>query len=599
MPVPPRPTVEYISQTYSHLSGVWNNTHLKWMDIDRYYNRIFPLWQIGQNRPSWLRPAKARSIVDHAQDRLLAHEVSVDVFPRSPSEQHHSDADALENALRALVDTAQLQEISLTWKQAGKHELLYGYAVVEDGLDPRVMTVLNDPEAYDIDDPKHLFPFRQRAPHPARVLLDPRDKSPDEGVKFTTRFRKELRDIVQSRIVKSELTADTEVNREWLDEAENWYQPIPTIEFYSAYWHGMVVHSGVSNKLVFLEPNLWKFFPWSHAFAGYGQEPTDLSLIDPEYIAVGILDHLRETIKAQAQAIAGLHNALIRASFNPMVTTEEPDEIAEQLSESDLLAVQSRNSTGWMEMQQMPRWMFQAVGQLDADLEQGSYARRLTGVKEQGVSTVGQQAILSQAAGQKFVSPILQLEQLATVSLNNQIKLVKALNKPFVIRGHTLRPSMLNGLENNALASFTAVDPVLELQERQLGLQELAAGAISLRTYWARAGVKDSSGEEKRLIRDQVRQDPRVQQLLASGVARELGIEDLLQDLMAGQTSTQQPGQQPLVGPNGQPLDSMSPQGPMQAAQQMQTGTDQLRQPLNGYVANPPRTGANLAAGGP
>jgi hypothetical protein len=488
---------------------------------------------------------------------------------------------------------AQLQEINLTWKQAGKHELLYGYAVVEDGLDPVVMSQLNDPESYNLDpsDRKYLFPFRQRAPHPARVLLDPRSKTPDEGVKFTTRFRKELRDIVQSRLAKSDYSSDTEVNRDWLAETNNWYEPIPTLEFWSLYWHGMVSHSPQSsNSLVFLEPNTWKLFPWSHAFAGYGQEPTTLSTVDPEYQAVGILDHIRETLKAQAQAIAGLHNALLRTAFNPMVTTEEADEIAEQLSESDILSLQSRNSTGWMEMQQMPRWMFQAVGQLDADLEQGSYARTLTGVKEQGVSTVGQQAILSQAAGQKFISPIKQLEQLATISLGNQIRLARILgsdgHKEFIIRGQTLRASQLKNLENNAVASFSAIDPVLELQERQLGLQELAAGAISLRTYWARSSVKDATGEEKRLIRDQVRKDPRVQQLLASGVARELGIEDLLQEL-AGPESVAQGTQGQLAAPPGTP----SPGG-------VSTGVDALRQPLNGTVSNPPRTGANLAGGG-
>ena len=69
-----------------------------------------------------------------------------------------------------------------------------------------------------------------------------------------------------------------------------------------------------------------------------------------------------------------------------------------------------------MEMQQLPGWMFESEQWLDKDMELGTYSRTLAGIRDQGVSTVGQQAILSTSAMRKFVAPSKQLEHLASRS---------------------------------------------------------------------------------------------------------------------------------------------------------------------------------------
>ena len=66
MPLDEKPTIEYVEKLAKHLEGLWSRTHAKWMQIDSYYNQTFQIWPAGLNRPEWLKPARSRSIVDHA-----------------------------------------------------------------------------------------------------------------------------------------------------------------------------------------------------------------------------------------------------------------------------------------------------------------------------------------------------------------------------------------------------------------------------------------------------------------------------------------------------------------------------------------------------
>ena len=134
-----KPTVESIRQITRYLQDVWSRTHTKWQEIDSYYQQEFNLWPEGLNRPEWLKPARSRSIVDHAVDHQLAYEPIVHRFPVSQTEASERRANEVEPALKAILDEASLFEPTMTWKQVGKHLLLYGYAVVEDGLDSSCM----------------------------------------------------------------------------------------------------------------------------------------------------------------------------------------------------------------------------------------------------------------------------------------------------------------------------------------------------------------------------------------------------------------------------------------------------------------------------
>ena len=224
-------------------------------------------------------------------------------------------------------------------------------------------------------------------------------------------------------------------------------------------------------------------------------------------------------------------------------------------------------------------------------------------MREQGVSTVGQQAILSTAAGRKFIGPARQLEHLATVASSQILQLIDILDLDLTVRGKQIRPSFIES-DYSVQVSFDLVDPVLQLQQRQLGLQEVAAGLKSMETYWsADAHLEDATGERKRLLMDWVRKNPMIHQAMAMEVAREEGIEALVERAIAtsqggggGLGATGMGGMGGmnggggLVGPDGMPLEqSMGQTGGAPAA------VDQIRQGLTPNTMPPGRTGANLA----
>ena len=606
-----KPTPALVHEHRKYLSDLWSNTHAKWETIDTYYNCTFKLWPDGMDRPDWYIPMRPRALVDHAVDHQLAFEPLVHRAPAGIGEEHKRRADKLEPALKAIMDEAQLQEPNLTWKQIGKHLLLYGYAVVEDGLDTTIMQSRRDePKKARNESPedfqgrmrlwehrkKTMMPFRTRAVHPARVLLDPLKKEPRLAIKHTYRLSQDLAEMTSARVAQRGKGSSVEVNP-W-EVKDNPFEMVLCDEWWRECWHALVTDAG---DMLFVEKNTWGFVPYAHAFSGYGQEPTSISEIDPTHLAVGLLDHALESLKAQAQAVAGRHNALIEATFNPVVTTGSADELQEQLARSDIIEVANRGEVGRMELQQLPGWMFQSEEWLDKDMELGTYSRSLAGVREQGVSTVGQQAILSTSAMRKFVAPSKQLEHLASRSAEHILQLIDVMDLDMYVRGFDVSPTEIER-DYSVRISFELVDPVLQLQQREMGLREVQAGVKSRETYWnADAKLEDATGERKRLLEDFVRSDPMVQKVLAQEVAREIGLLELLEKQRAKEEQAQQQGGGPsvldesilggeLAGPGGG--GGMPGMPPAAAAGGPQRDP---RAPLTPDVASPSRVGQEFA----
>ena len=596
-----KPTVESIRQMTRYLQDLWSRTHTKWQEIDSYYQQTFKLWPEGMNRPEWLKPARSRSIVDHAVDHQLAYEPMVHRWPTTQTEASKRRADQIEPAMKAILDEASLFEPNLTWKQVGKHLLLYGYAVVEDGLDTMCMAERREKPRKGRNEPqdeydrrvrihrnasKSMMPFRTRAPHPSRVLLDPTEKEPRIAIKHAFRRSIDLDEITQSRMTGAKAKRG-EVHK-W-DAGENPFELIMVDEFWSECWHAMVADS----ELLFVEKNTWGFIPYSHAFSGYGQEITAIEDVDPTYMAVGVLEPVMPVLKAQAQAVSGRHNALMEATFNPTGTVMDSSELQEQMARGDVIEMGNRGDVWKMEMPNLPNWMFQSEEWLDRDIEMGTFSRALQGVRETGVSTVGQQAILTTAAGRKFVSPSKQLQHLATQSASHILQWVDVLDLSLRVRGHAIDPSMVES-DYSVLISFELVDPVMQLQHRELGLREVQQGLKSKETYWsADAKLEDSTGERRRLLEDMIREDPRVQELMAKEVAREAGLQDLLdqeEDRMQNQQMSAMEQQGPMLGPDGMPI-----QQSMGSMAGMGGQGRPTRQPLTPDTARPSRVGQELA----
>ena len=598
------PDANIIDQYRSHLKEVWTNAHRKWEQYDAYYFRTYSVWEGAEahSRPGWLKPARPTSLVDNAVDHQLASEPTPHRNPARQSEESRNNADRVEEGLKAILDEAALLEPALTWKQQGKNLVHLGYSIHELGLDSNVLQRRSEepPRGDDSEEDyranmrlyehyrRTAMPFRTRSPHPARILLDPWEKKPRIAIRHARRFSQDLHELTVARKNRGR-QADV-----WEVRNNRPFELILTDEYWTECWHAMMVSGYVAGtgreyhnmkRLLFVEKNTWGFVPYAHAYAGFGQEPTNSDRIDPANLAVGILDPVLSDIRAQAQAVSGRHNALMDASFNPIGTRMGADELRDQLDQGDIIEMSDR-SDGWrMDIPQLPRWMFQTEEWLSRDIEEGTFSRALAGVREQGVSTVGQQAILSTAAGRKFVAVSRQLEHLASVASSQILQLIDLLDLNLTIKGKIIRPSYIES-DYSVNISFDLVDPVLQLQQRQLGLQEVQAGLKSMETYWSSdARLEDASGERKRLLMDWVRKNPMIHQALAMEVAKEEGIESLVERALSmaqGGDEGGGAGAAPILGPDGMPMDQTM-------------GQDQLRQGLTPSTINPSQIGANMA----
>lgn len=575
-----KPTATSITRLKDHLAGVWKAARQKWEEVDTYYNLEFRLWPTGMDRPEYRSP-RARSIIDNAVDNQLSGIPHAHRPPRGRSELAKIEADRIEPWVQAALVESASQELQPTWKQLGKNLLLYGYTILETALtfDGRP----DEPEEDDFDSPEDFkrafniwkheheewLPFRLRAPHPARVLLDPTSRKPSQAIKQMKLYAWKLAQITESADDRGAAVKTFQVK-------ENPYELVDCTEYWSKEWHGLTIR----DELYIVEKNIWGFLPFSHTFSGFGQEKTNSPAgIQPENLAVGMIEFLRDSLLIQSQALSGRHNSLLEASFQIWGTPKSAAEIANHLRQGDIVPGINRSDLFKVEIPNLQQWMFQAIQELDDDLEASTFSKQLSGRRERGVSTVGQQAILSTAAAKKFVQLQRQIESMASISASHILQLMDTvIDEEVTINGHSLHPRILR--HNYAVkVSFEIIDPVLQLQQRQLGMQEVAQGLKSKETYWsADARLEDATGEKKRILKEMVEANPEVISILAQAAAKELGLDTLLESLQ-GEENSPLSESSGILGPDGQPLERTSG-SPGQ-------GAAQLREGLTGAVPKP------------
>ena len=192
-----KPDAEHIRRMHTHLARIWSDAHSTFKLVDTFYERTVALWEGGIKRPN-IHTLKPRSIVDTALDQLMGHEAQSHRF--GEDEGTAEDRDQVEKTINAIFHQTALKETSLTFKQAGKNIILYGYSVIEDSIDSITLSAAREekPERETNEDKedfdqrlrlhhhrkKTAMPFRIRAPHPTTVLMDPMQKEPRMAIKM-------------------------------------------------------------------------------------------------------------------------------------------------------------------------------------------------------------------------------------------------------------------------------------------------------------------------------------------------------------------------------------------------------------------------------
>ena len=583
-----KPNDKFIQDAHVYLNDTWRGAHADWQILDSFLHRWYAVWDKDTDaakiaRPDY-RPSKPANIVKHAIDNMMAFNPKVHRNPIGTSETAPEDADRAEVGLAAILTDSAVKATSHPWRMAAAHLVHYSYAVIEGPLPkfPRGYTHTADSNPLEI-----------RAPNPATILMDPMDKEPPFAIRRGKMPAIKLFELSQNKVRQRRRNANL------FDMGPHKDTPFAMVEFneyWTEKWHAFRVpaqpnlQSPSASQLLWVEKNPLGFLPYTHAFAGFGIEPSNLDEINPRYQARGILWDVLDSIKLHAQAQNAKHQALIDAVFAVLLTEGDAEELKKALAEgSDIIQVENPDTTKPMRTQEIARWIFQITGEYAEDIEEGTVNRSLGGFREEGVVTVGQQAILDTRSRARFTLPLLQLEYMASITGSRAYHLVdnmNALGGVIGARGKYIRKGWLHG-NYNADVKFEPSDPVLELQKRQLGITEVQAGMKDFETYWEEdAGVTDVTERWKRLAKQQVRTSPEIWALFLQEAAEEEGVGDEFEAVQQAAAQAQTVGT--ASAPNGSvvdPITNPQPQGVNEAVRQ-------LREPLSGATTKPaPRRG--------
>jgi hypothetical protein len=536
-----RPDNAFLDSAVTYYRDIWSLAHSNWEKWDSFYHRTFSLWDkvadASKGKRSIYRPSTPTSIIDIAADSQFAFSPRMHRDPVGTGKTAKKDADDIEGALKDVFDNGMRHETYLPWKQASRHMLQYGYAIIEApvmDLRGRVKPPkpIDGESREDFKGRESRYrahkqgwnPMRFRAPNPGHVLLDPEEKESQIAIKFSTQIASELWE--ESRQKKR-----TRSRAELLDMSKRKpWEKVKRQDIWSRWWHAVRAtgeeagSSPSSGQILWIEKNVRGFVPFLHGFAGFGMEPSNLDKTDPSFLASGLLAPILESLKVEAQSATAGHELWLNTVYGAIVTSDDPFEMVKQMNAGAPVIHGDVSNMGRLPVAQYDRSLQEIDRAVRADIEKGSFASDLAGVRQEGVSTVGQQRILSSAAQKKFIAPKVQMEDLASLAGSRVLELVDTVS---ILDGQVrgLRKSQING-NYDVNVTFEVTDPVLDLRRKQFGLQEMAAGVKDIRTYLEEdARVENVSKRLKQLMEDSVRNHPSVTNAFALETARGMGLE--------------------------------------------------------------------------
>ena len=504
------------------------------------------------------------------------------------------DADAVEEGLRAVTKDGMLHETQLAYKAAGKYAVSYGYYIIEGPT----MTFDSRPEKPKESDFKGKYkkddfewaqidynnslrewnPIRITSPRPDTVLLDPSERQPKSGIKHTRMYRKDIVAMLISlrdRERKPDQILSNAEIEQWINGDD--YTLLDVDEFYNGKEHHMIQ----GTIPLFAESNAYGFTPWNHGFAGFGMEKIGDSQNDPFWLAQGLLEPVLDSIKTQAQAASAKQNAVIERSYLRIMTRGDAAELSEQLADQDAIIEGDEKEISFLRYPDLERSLFQTGNDSGADIESGTYNDVVSGGRTAGVNTVGQHAMQSTTALKRFTAINQQINMSATVVGRNTLRLVDRYGEPIHIGGEVLDPKQIHH-DYTITAEFQAFDPILQLQQREIGLREAQQGMISDETYRETAlHIRNETKEKRRILKETVRKGP----LYAAAIEREVVQEDGMEEAFAAAKAAEEAGDGPPI-PGGTPGETqISPEAGGGGARGM-------RNALDTETSNPPRTQA-------
>ena len=545
---------------------------------------------------------RAPAIINHAVDNLLTADPKFHREPLGTGKDHKDKADEVEAWLEAAWGASLRDQVVMPTKQLAKHLTLYGYGILEGPLLRPGWAVDDVPKRGDFDSDADYdeavmrfelqrsgeSPFILKAPQPTSVLLHPMERIPKEALKREYWYAADLEGITTRRKKQGK-------KAEIWDVGQNPYERIECLEYWSLWWHALMTKAG---QMLLVERNSWAFVPFNHGYAGWGHEPTDYQNMNPAYLARSFLEDAKDTLIMLTQHRISKHQVYMGSAWLKMRTSKSGADLQQQM-QGDVLENLAEGEVGWLPFPDYPAWTTRQEQDYERDIELATVVGSLSGQRQEGVSTLGQQAILDTAASKKFLTPIRELEFQSSIAAGYFLRLVEVHGERLTINGQTIGSQHVNH-KYMVSVKYEVVDPVLHLQVKQDAREEVQQGLESREGY-ARVARKENVARWRReLIEDKLWDHPAVVEAGAVEAAKGLGLESIFEEAALRQQAQQQPNGQPMgeggaagmTTPLGAPI-RMPPRGPGAAAEEM-------RQPLTERVAKPatPNPAAFVPGGG-
>ena len=573
----------------------WSGAHTKWQKNDMFYRRVYPVWlpltpdDDVPDRPS-IRPGTSRSVVDHATDSQIGFIPSFHRDPAGLGDQHKADADQVEEGMKYVFQQAFLRNTVIPSRIASKYLTHLGYAILHGpilkdpyGLDARPKKARNESEAefqarlkMHENRRRNWSPIDFEVPHPTQVYMDPKVKSPRSAILLKRSPLDDLLEYIDNHSISIPGTA-----RQYLSEMEA-HGYVDLIEHWTNDVHTVMLRYG---EVLWERRNMWGIVPFTHAFSSWGMDYSYAfesgSITYAANMSDGLLEPLFDDIRAEAQVISSSHNLLMNAAWAPPVA-RDPEAMQEALA-GDTVAEGRPDDFGAMDL--IPKGIapeiYRIYDLIRDDIDLAVPTKALSGNREAGVTTVGQQAIMAVSARRKYQSIAVALQHLFTIAAQKTLQMID--NTPSLDGGVGKPTARLTKkvIHNNydINVAFEIHDPAIEQSRRLISLQEYDRGIIDKRTYLTEAGYENIEAIEKGLIIDQINRDPAVMRRFVMEVAAELGLEDVVGSVESQRERTESAD-----------VDPMAPDvGGLNGTGQRNGSVRGMTQPLTDDVMNPSR----------
>jgi len=508
-------TDDWVIEEKRHLERQWEPARQNWIENASFYNQTKEIWssqQAAEGRPK-IRPGIWTAIPDHAVSYQVSDEPKIKRHPVGHGETHKERAERVENALQVIASRVLRDSIDPPIRAAYRNLFIYGYMAING---PRIKPLQKKRpekrpdeslEEFDIrearyeNDLKSQMPFAIDVPPPDEILLPPFSKYPTHGIRVAKMYGHEIEQLSMRKSLQGK-------GYEWRSTKDDRYTEKTIWEYVDAERHKLMLDGG---EIFVNEPNVYDLVFFKHAFSGWGGRPAGEDGFNPKYLAKSLYDPVKDTLIAIAQHFAGKQANLIDTVFQHWRFSKsvEPQQAIDELNTPNAPVTADPGEISRLETPELNNWLFRQTEELYTDLELSTYAFTLMGLRQSGVNTATQQAILSNAAQRIFAAPRAQMEGIWSLIMGDILRLTDLLKIHYGIDalrlgGEVLRSEDIEG-DYNVEVKFELLDPMLHLNEKQHAMAEHQTGLLSWEGYQRVAKRENIVQIQREIIEDGVR----------------------------------------------------------------------------------------------